>query len=302
MLPFIVGNDSIYQSTTNPKISGIVEFFIRTIPFENIVKNCGISLDISFLNDLENLFDPIQQNLDPTSLVKNDNENSCMVCLLLIPSYMIPNEMLKYFNSYLDQILSIRILRHYYDKEKYLCLIQLTSHEYAKRFILDYHKQMLSSLDNTYCLLYLVKNIKYCSLDQWRYDDSFIESFTRSSRSNSIDMPLPFRSPDAVGDSDLYGNIISETNLQSLYESISSPYSRSVSPVRTPHDTMKTSEDDGMMDDEITCPVCLDRIISERPCTFTMGCNHTFHIGCVLRLEGPQCPVCRYINISNIYN
>lgn len=49
---------------------------------------------------------------------------------------------------------------------------------------------------------------------------------------------------------------------------------------------------------EDICPVCLDRISNNTPLSFTTCCNHTFHISCVSKLEGLQCPVCRYDRCS----
>ena len=48
---------------------------------------------------------------------------------------------------------------------------------------------------------------------------------------------------------------------------------------------------------DMLCVLCLecmadDRGVLER--SFTMCCGHTFHIQCVMKLENPQCPVCRY--------
>ncbi len=44
---------------------------------------------------------------------------------------------------------------------------------------------------------------------------------------------------------------------------------------------------------EFLCPVCLEAFSSLLPLSFTTCCKHRFHIDCIMRLEGPQCPVCR---------
>lgn len=52
-------------------------------------------------------------------------------------------------------------------------------------------------------------------------------------------------------------------------------------------------------DHDCICVLCLEEMDlskgqSQSARTFTMCCGHTFHTNCVMKLENPQCPVCRY--------
>lgn len=51
------------------------------------------------------------------------------------------------------------------------------------------------------------------------------------------------------------------------------------------------------LDTDMLCVLCLEGLAGDGGAlqrSFTMCCGHTFHINCVMKLENPQCPVCRY--------
>lgn len=152
-----------------------------------------------------------------------------MVALMDVPSYMIPNDIIHFFSSYLNEIISIRIVRRipshsHSHSSSYMALILLKSYEMLKSFLNAFNGQELTSLlEPTLCCIYTVKNI-----------------------------------------------------------------------------TIKSASTDKIDPDECErCVLCLDSISTILPKSFTTYCNHTFHIDCIVKLEAPQCPVCRFQHDSS---
>ena len=100
------------------------------------------------------------------------------------------------------------------------------------------------------------------------------------------------------------GMLHSTTNIASITASVIPVYEKSIDIDTDSNDFIQQAyvnketevfvdkEMQGQGDDYI-CPVCLEPINSSRPFSFTTACRHTYHIDCISKLEGPQCPVCR---------
>jgi hypothetical protein len=91
----------------------------------------------------------------------SNNYNSALLCLALVPSYMIPVELLHFFSANLKNIKSLRILRHYSQPDKYLAVLQTDSVESASTILKDYNNELMCSLENTHCLLFPIKQITF---------------------------------------------------------------------------------------------------------------------------------------------
>ncbi len=183
---------------------------------------------------------------------------SRLLCLTAIPSYMIPGEILHFFSSAFGNILSIRIYSHYANPEKYLAALLLDTEESAQRLMEDYDGQLMSSLDSrTYCNLYSVVDVK-------------LTSTSETSGDNFADLNI----------------LMSDLQLCKLRNTPPS--------TGTGVNLTCSSIEHGNEEDE-HCPVCLEAIVAACPLSFTTCCRHKFHIQCVARLEGPQCPVCRFV-------
>ena len=89
----------------------------------------------------------LQTELTTSAMLKH-----CL-CLLNVPSFMIPNGIIQFFSCYRSSILSIRILRHYHQQEDYLAVLTMESAEAAQIIITDFHGKPLSSLDPILCML-----------------------------------------------------------------------------------------------------------------------------------------------------
>jgi hypothetical protein len=213
-----------------------------------------------------------QQCFDQMESFQPKEESSAAVCMLVVPSHMIPYEMLHFITSdHRAAIASIYIFRHAFDvRGNYLALINLRTAADAKKFITDYHNVLVSALEAFTCYVYLVKSVNIpCS--------SAI-----SSRNNSALFNCAFQS---------------EVDFNKVDER------------RSGSDTLKLSNDDNIFMyrnrrsltvpspflscDEGCCPLCLEPFLTDFPQTFVTCCGHVFHIECIFRLEGPQCPLCR---------
>jgi hypothetical protein len=87
-----------------------------------------------------------------------------LLCLLNVPSFMIPGELIKFFGLDLSKMTSIRIYRQYSDLESYTAVIQTVSILELNSIINDYDGQLMSTLEgNTFCRLRPVKHISFAN-------------------------------------------------------------------------------------------------------------------------------------------
>jgi hypothetical protein len=240
-----------------------------------------------------------------------------VICLLVSPSVMIPAELLQYFRAYTDGFMCVRIFRHF-KSDKYLALFQLKSIELAQSFVTDYYGGLLSSLDDTRCLLFGVRQLVCFAGDitgQLEYQ-----------------FAGPFDSADVVGvntEGQMQSRVLLANMPCSPSLGLSSPGARARAPsllsaletgkivvgqplssasisskAGLPVNSCLLSEDDhddssaascaplqGQGDPEL-CVLCLERLAGKG--VVTTYCSHTFHIECIIHLDGPQCPICRF--------
>ena len=106
-------------------------------------------------------------------------KSSLLLCMLLVPSHMIPCEILDFFGSSLDCIVSINIFRHFRSADKYMAILRLDSFTALEQIIQDHHDQLLSSLDQVHCLLYQIKSIKFSDASSAKFvtEDEIFASF-----------------------------------------------------------------------------------------------------------------------------
>ncbi|KAJ1408560.1 hypothetical protein B484DRAFT_456282 [Ochromonadaceae sp. CCMP2298] len=182
-----------------------------------------------------------------------------LLCLATLPAHMIPAEILHFFAACLADIFSIRIFRHHARPERYLALLRLTSCAAAGRVRGEYGGQLLSSLDKSYCCLLPVRNVSFGAAGQGQ-----------GPRQQELGLgqgPPP----------GLTGSSAAE-ELGGFSVDTDSARAASVSAA-------------GIAEEEESCPVCLEAIPSM---SLTTCCGHRFHMRCTMKLEGPQCPVCRF--------
>lgn len=83
------------------------------------------------------------------------------ICILSIPCFMIPHEILHFFSSYLHSIVSIEILRNFELPDQYIAILKLDTVESATNIMTEFHGTLLSSLQPMTCFMYPVKDIHY---------------------------------------------------------------------------------------------------------------------------------------------
>lgn len=198
---------------------------------------------------------------------KDENDvKEFTLCVLRVPSFMIPVELINYFNSYIKDISTMEIFRYdenednlsTFDTEelidsdnnnsRYLVLIRLRSLEVCKEFVRDFDGNILTTIEPCICALRFVKAIEQD------------EASTSSSSSSTVSS----KTMKNKGERD-----------RNIHKSIS-------------EDKATLS---GFQAFNEQCPFCLENLTSN---IFRTCCNHSFHIACVSKLVGPQCPVCRF--------
>ncbi len=199
---------------------------------------------------------------DESTVIVTAFQSEVLVCLLEVPSYMIPCELIQFFASVQDSILTLTIFRHYSDSSKYCGILCIDNAINAQRIIDDYNGQLMSSLDGcTHCELRQVTNI---------------------TSEHSLELAMVMRgiqATDQWSGSDCSSDRLSVTAENTTF------LNSSLLPQQQDH-----------------CPVCLEQLVNGRPQSFTTACGHTFHAACIERLENPQCPVCRSVHrMSKLY-
>jgi hypothetical protein len=212
---------------------------------------------------------------------------------------MIPRDILHYFNTYVNSIVSVHILRHSSDMEKYLALMMMESPETAMNLIRDFNGELLTSLEPTTCMIYFVKEVHASNsnalslynspMKSMKADVSSDHDKAGSQAGSKLDNLLGF-----VGKTRSLSDLSMELSaMESMaLESIGSKQHKGGSPgPGNGTSLMRLSMEH--KEDQI-CPVCLEPISETMPQSFTTCCNHTFHILCIYKTEGPQCPCCRF--------
>lgn len=209
-----------------------------------------------------------------------------LVCIVNVPAFLIPGDILKFFASYVAKMRVFNVYRHYSSPEVYLAVLEMESSVAANDIIRDFHGQQLTSLEPTVCIMLAVKSISHdinnnsstssaatCTEGNGVWSD---ESCCCDETTAGDDEIRPAKDgSEAIGAQSDGVTRDAEDTLQ-----------RAASPL-TRHTTRTLLPSRGE-----NCPLCLDKL-DEAAC-FTTCCNHSFHISCISQLEGSQCPVCRF--------
>ena len=156
---------------------------------DNTIDNNNITTTDNYINHDDNTI-----TNDKNSHDKYDYRQ---LCLLNIPSIMIPIEILKFLKSNLQSIFKFEIFRHYNYLENYLAVITFSSNTYGKEFYKIYHNTLLCSLNNYnnksnnhYCYLYPIKYINYYDSNKIITNDNHDSSFDNIERRRKYSSPL----------------------------------------------------------------------------------------------------------------
>lgn len=236
-----------------------------------------MSLSISFSDDYIGYL---------TYSSKHDvDDSSTLVCALDIPAFLVPNELIAFFESYLIHMESIKILRSpIYEKIEfdnngfsdttYVALLSMKSNSLAKKIVSEFDGRPYSTLDLTVCKLIAVISVVYT--------ERKIADNTDLKSNANVELEFLYRRMADTAENRL--PIASAMDKDDYTETKFNEESLSI---------------DILCEDDPICVVCLESLRTENMVPFTMYCGHTFHCSCVTRLEPPQCPVCRFEHDMN---
>ncbi|KAF1817539.1 zf-UBP-domain-containing protein [Eremomyces bilateralis CBS 781.70] len=189
-----------------------------------------------------------------------DAETCTTLCIVAVPSYMTPSDLLGYLGEETrDAVSQFRLIKTG-RANKYMVLMKFRHPKIAKRWQREWNGKAFNSMDPETCHVVFVKSINFQTPGTGRGPSSFPtmtdDPFTPTADSKPT-APLP-----------------SGANSSSL---ISKPL-----PPPTPS-----------LVELPTCPVCLERM-DETSGLLTILCQHVFHCACLEKWRGSGCPVCRY--------
>eukprot|EP01040_Poterioochromonas_malhamensis_P014708 gene14708-16328_t len=249
------------------------------------------------------------------------------VCLLNIPDLFLPKDILLYFQYYLSSILTFRIYRHYFNTSYILVLLFATPAS-KHAFIAQYEDKMISSLYDVNCHFYSIQSFSLqtyyehllitsslqlsallaphqiveakellsivsaqrgmTSLGCGSRDktatpiDAMIQSYSSNNSNNNSTTP---RNSQPNSPHNPHNNNNNNTNSQT-----NNTYTTNNSNTTTHTITLQRNRSQV----QETCPLCLEGISSDCPNIIILYCSHSFHLSCLIKIEGVQCPVCRY--------
>ena len=123
---------------------------------------CGFE-EFKILN--VHLWEEIDIENSKFSSVPKRFHDSLTLCLIEVPAFMIPKDILIYFGSAIENVISCQVLQRLNNPGKYVALLKMRTTEDAQCLVRDYHGQSLCSLEPTTCWLYEVVEASNCDDD-----------------------------------------------------------------------------------------------------------------------------------------
>jgi hypothetical protein len=129
--------------SSNEEIVGILELF-DSVHLEELFDGAGSGTTVS----------------EPTYTKSQSTVLSCsQLCLLNVPSHMIPFELLHFLSPRPGQIASIQVFKHLSFENKYLAVISLANCEAVTDILNFFHGQVMTTVERTVCSLFPIKSI-----------------------------------------------------------------------------------------------------------------------------------------------
>ncbi|KAF2020537.1 RING-10 protein [Aaosphaeria arxii CBS 175.79] len=191
------------------------------------------------------------------------NEEDCTtLCILAVPSYMTPSDLLGFMGEQTrEHVTHFRLVRTS-RANKYMVLMKFREAKKAREWRKEWNGKTFNSMEPEYCHVVFVKSISFqTSSDGTNHDPSSYPDLT-----NDPFTPASTKEPTAP--------------LPSTVDS----HSLTTKPFAPPTPSLVELP---------TCPVCLERM-DETTGLLTILCQHVFHCACLEKWRGSGCPVCRY--------
>ncbi|KJX92650.1 RING and UBP finger domain protein [Zymoseptoria brevis] len=188
-------------------------------------------------------------------------EDCTTLCILAVPSWMMPSDLLGFVGDQArEEISHFRLIRTG-RANKYLVLMKFRSAKRAREWQKAYNGRLFSSAEPENCHVVFIKSVEFAT-----GEDDVNGSVADKSSAN-----FPHNTHDPF-------TTVTTSNRSN--KSLSS----TTKPLAPPPPNLLELP---------TCPVCLERM-DETTGLLTILCQHVFHCACLEKWRGSGCPVCRY--------
>ena len=209
--------------------------------------------------DLEHTARSATKNVSESS--EHVDPDSCnTLCILAVPSWMMPSDLLGFVGDQAREDVSHFRLIRTERTNKYMVLMKFRSAKKAKDWQKANNGRLFSAAEPENCHVVFIKSVEFLSpeLDE---QDSSVTNF-------------PHNTNDPFTSTQKHGHVSRAEN------------SLSRKPIAPPPPNLLELP---------TCPVCLERM-DETTGLLTILCQHVFHCACLekWRFTSSGCPVCRY--------
>ncbi|KAF2642598.1 RING-10 protein [Massarina eburnea CBS 473.64] len=199
-----------------------------------------------------------------------DEQNCTTLCILAVPSYMTPSDLLGFVGEQTREDVSHFRLIRTARANKYTVLMKFREAKKAREWRKEWNGKSFNSMEPEYCHVVFVKSITFRS-DPSNRDPSSYPNLT-----NDPFTPVPSKEPTAP--------LPGESSVSSPVDPPSLASTLTAKPLAPPTPALIELP---------TCPVCLERM-DETTGLLTILCQHVFHCACLEKWRGSGCPVCRY--------
>ncbi|GAB7340213.1 hypothetical protein MBLNU457_6680t1 [Dothideomycetes sp. NU457] len=183
-----------------------------------------------------------------------DTDQCNTLCILAVPSWMMPSDLLGFVGDQTREDVSHFRLIRTGRANKYMVLMKFKQAKRAVEWQKAYNGRLFSAMEPENCHVVFIKSVEFLNPDS---DVSEANNFPQ----NNID---PF-----------------------------TPAPRSRFKATIPSSTKPFAPPTPSLIELPTCPVCLERM-DETTGLLTILCQHVFHCACLEKWRGSGCPVCRY--------
>lgn len=206
----------------------------------------------------------VQRKLAAGRATDFKEEECTTLCILAVPSWMMPSDLLGFVGDEAREDVSHFRLIRTGRANKYLVLMKFRSAKKAKEWQKLYNGRLFSSAEPENCHVVFIKSVEFLSPDSDA--DGLGPHFGGGAAANfPHNTNDPFTPVRSNGSSQ--GQTLSSTK-----------------PLAPPPPNLLELP---------TCPVCLERM-DETTGLLTILCQHVFHCACLEKWRGSGCPVCRY--------
>ncbi|KAF2674295.1 zf-UBP-domain-containing protein [Microthyrium microscopicum] len=197
-----------------------------------------------------------------------DPDGCSTLCILAIPSYMSPSDLLGFVGEHTREDVSHFRLIRTGRANKYMVLMKFRDARKAKEWQKEWNGKSFNSMEPEYCHVVFVQSITFQTTDQPEKPSS-------------------------------YPNMTNDPFSPSSQPSAAASSATADSPIATSLTNKPFAPPTPALVELPTCPVCLERM-DETTGLLTILCQHVFHCACLEKWRGTGCPVCRYTQSNSI--